>query len=195
MANASRVVLYQFHNGGVFLNKNPQWYLAVADEALAPNIGPAILGDVSTLASRCFGLIDQFWDAEGAPRVSPYSPSPSSQPRRGVKPPIVDVEWMEPGFARACLIKSGVKKLVQAPIRDDGGICGYLSVEFCGEVANLENACKIACACAERIGSEIAVRQCSHGVWDSQQRRQSRVCGSPRGKTPRRVVRKQCGSA
>ena len=116
-ANASRVVLYQFHNGGVFLNKKPRWYLAIADEALAPNIGPAILGDVSTLASRCFGLIDQFWDAEGAPRVSPYSSSPSSQPPRGVKLPIVVVESMEHGFVRACLIKAGVKKLAQAPSR------------------------------------------------------------------------------
>ena len=143
-ADASRVVLYQFHNGGVFSNKQPRWYLAVAGESLAPNAGPAILGDVSTLASRCSELINRLWDAEAAPGISRCSPLLLCQTRSDLKLPIVDVAMMESGYAKACLIKAGVKKLVQAPIRDEHGICGYLSLELCDEAENLDAACKIA---------------------------------------------------
>ncbi len=99
-SDASRLVLYGFHNGGVFLKNQPRWYLAVVNEALASNIGPAILGDDPILASRCIGFIDQFWDVEYAPDVPRCASSLSYQRKSEAELSTRDVASMEHGFVR-----------------------------------------------------------------------------------------------
>jgi hypothetical protein len=119
--------IFQFHNGGVFLNQNPQWRLACTYERA--DAGDPLLGVhfSGMLVSRAMELVQHlFLDSRTVPYVHALG--------EGLY--LLDVIRMEAGFVRSTFEQGGVERLVQGPLHDrHGRVSGFLLTTCAGNSA------------------------------------------------------------
>jgi hypothetical protein len=110
--------VFQFHNGGIFINQHPQWRIACTHERAAPRL--CWLGDhfSGVFVSRTMELVRHLFVSAGdLPHVQSCG--------KGVF--VLTTDKMEAGFVRSVLEEGGVTRLIQGSLRDrHGGIGGFL---------------------------------------------------------------------
>jgi hypothetical protein len=123
LLGADRVGIFQFHNGGTFSNKNPQWRVSCTDEVHAPGVQPADALTQAIFASRLMEMVAHLFDRKH-PQEHVDSPKDNIF--------VLSVDQMDDGFTKSLLYGQGVQTILQAPLFDqDGMICGYLAADFC----------------------------------------------------------------
>jgi hypothetical protein len=123
LVGADRVGIFQFHNGGTFSNKNPQWRVSCTDEVHAPGVEPADASTQAVFASRLMEMVAHLFDKK---LMQDHVSCP------GENTFLLSVDRMADGFTRNLLCVQGVRSILQSPLFDrDGMICGYLAADFC----------------------------------------------------------------
>ena len=150
LVHADRVAVFEFHNGGVFSNKNPQWRIACTHEVHGPGVQPTETHTQPILASRVQELIQPLFDAKAKMACETICPVPNCGKRLIVQ----EVQELEMGYGKSLLMEQGVDSYIQAPLYDLNDIvCGYLSVDYCsfGHDNEMIEATKLAKEHARRI--------------------------------------------
>jgi hypothetical protein len=127
-SGAHRVCLFQFHNGGVFSNKKPQFRVVCTNEMCGPGVGTHPALDHPIMASRVIDLISPLF-------ALPELPDGGCCPFRShINREIytIEVSKMRQGFARHMLERAGVSWAMIAAIHDEvGSVVGYVKMDYC----------------------------------------------------------------
>lgn len=126
LTDADRVAVFQFHNGGYFSNRNPQWRISCTDEQHAPGVIPAGWDTQAIFASRMIDVVGHLFDGG--------TPAHACREKIGGRDVYqIDVGTMPNSYAKMILANQGVSAFVQIPLYDseDSIPFGYLALDYC----------------------------------------------------------------
>jgi hypothetical protein len=124
---ADRVAIFQFHNGGIFSNRNPQWRVSCTDDLPGPGVLSVGVDSQAIFASRMIDMVGHLFDQNHLPTHVRHL-----RTKDGRSIFVLAVGEMEQGFSKVVLENQGVDYFVQAPIFDqDNCIFGYVTMDFC----------------------------------------------------------------
>lgn len=126
---ADRTCLFQFHNGSVFSSSKPIWRISCTHESSRAGISHELNNLQSLLASSLFELLEPLFNQGKLHTGVTEFTDDSGQRCYGFS-----VHDLHESFLRSMLITQGVKYLFISPIELDGGIVGFVSINFCSDM-------------------------------------------------------------
>ncbi len=140
--SADRALVYLFHNGQSFSNKNPLWRLSCTQEYCRDGISHEIGSQQNILASLC-------WDG--------LSPLMGSDTGRGVickdyvghQVYIMDVPGMNDSYYQRSLIARGVRTKIVTPLKDNNEVVGFVALHFNERAIEIKDIENIVCEVSE----------------------------------------------
>jgi len=130
--NADRALVFLFHNGQTFSNKNPLWRVSCTQEYCRKGVSDEIASQQNILASL-------IWNGLAPLMGSDTGKGVICKDYIGHQIYVMDVQGMNDSYFQRSLISRGVRTKILTPLKDNNEVVGFIALHYDEETNNLED--------------------------------------------------------